>query len=65
VTRDGDLLRGTSVYGIGGRELRHRWTTQILDDAAINEELAAVGLARCRFLDPEATWVLCASIRVA
>jgi len=53
------------VYGIGGRELRHRWTTQILDDAAINEELAAVGLARCRFLDPEATWVLCASIRVA
>jgi SAM-dependent methyltransferase len=61
VTRDGDRLTATSVYVIDGRELRHRWTAQVLDDAALDRELATVGLARRRFLDPEATWVLCTS----
>jgi SAM-dependent methyltransferase len=61
VMRDGDRLSATSVYVIDGRELRHRWTAQILDDAALDRELVAVGLARVRFLDPEATWVLCTS----
>ena len=61
VTRDGDRLSATSVYVIDGRELRHRWTAQILDDAALDRELAAVGLARVRFLDPEARWALCAT----
>jgi SAM-dependent methyltransferase len=60
VTRDGDRLNATSVYVIDGRRLRHRWTAQILDDAALDRELAAVGLTRVRFLDPEATWALCA-----
>ena len=60
VTRDGDRLHAISVYVIDGRELRHRWTAQILDDAALDQELAASGLTRRRFLDPEATWVLCA-----
>ena len=59
VTRNGDRLSATSVYVIDGRELRHRWTAQILDDAALDRELAAVGLARVRFLDPKATWALC------
>jgi SAM-dependent methyltransferase len=58
VTRNGDRLSATSVYVIDGRELRHRWTAQILDDAALDRELAAVGLARVCFLDPEATWGL-------
>jgi len=58
ITRDGDLLSATSVYVIDGRELRHRWTTRILDDNALDRELAAAGLARRRFLDPPATWVL-------
>ncbi|HEX9358528.1 MAG TPA: class I SAM-dependent methyltransferase [Streptosporangiaceae bacterium] len=61
VTRHGDRLSAASVYVIGGRELRHRWTAQILDDAALDRELATVGLARRRFLDLEATWVLCTS----
>ena len=60
VTRDGARLSATSVYVIDGRRLRHRWTAQILDDAALDRELAAVGLTRVRFLDPEATWALCA-----
>ena len=60
VMRNGDRLSATSVYVIDGRELWHRWTAQILDDAALDRELAAVGLARVRFLDPEATWVMCA-----
>jgi hypothetical protein len=59
VTRDGDLLSATSVYIIDGQQLRYRWTAQILDDAAVDRELAAVGLARVRFIDPEATWALC------
>jgi SAM-dependent methyltransferase len=62
VTRDGDRLSATSVYVVDGRELRHRWTAQILDDAALDRELAAVGLTRVRFLDPEARWVLCATL---
>jgi SAM-dependent methyltransferase len=61
VTRNGDRLSATSVYVIDARELRHRWTAQILDDAALDRELAAVGLARVRFLDPKATWALCAT----
>ena len=61
VTRNGDRLSATSVYVIDGRKLRHRWTAQILDDDALDRELAAVGLTRVRFLDPEATWVLCAA----
>jgi SAM-dependent methyltransferase len=61
VTRNGDRLSATSVYVIDGRELRHRWTAQILDDAALDRELAAVGLTRVRFLDPEARWALCAA----
>jgi SAM-dependent methyltransferase len=61
VTRDGDRLTATSVYTIDGRELRHRWTTQILDDAALDLALRAAGLVRARFLDPQATWVLCTS----
>jgi SAM-dependent methyltransferase len=60
VTRTGDRLSATSVYVIDDRELRHRWTAQILDDAALDRVLAAVGLARVGFLDPEATWALCA-----
>jgi hypothetical protein len=60
VTRNGDRLSATSVYVIDGRELRHRWTAQILDAAALDRELAAVGLARVRFRDPKATWALCA-----
>jgi SAM-dependent methyltransferase len=59
VTRNGDLLSATSVYLIDGRKLRHRWTAQILGDAALDQELTAVGLTRVRFLDPEATWAVC------
>jgi SAM-dependent methyltransferase len=59
VARDGELLTATSVYRLDGRELRHHWTDRILDDAALDRELAAVGLARRRFLDPRRTWVLC------
>jgi SAM-dependent methyltransferase len=61
VTRNDDRLSATSVYVIDGRELRHRWTAQILDDAALDRELAAVGLTRVRFIDPEARWALCAT----
>jgi SAM-dependent methyltransferase len=61
VTRSGDRLSATSVYVIDGRTLRHRWTAQILDDGALDLELAAVGLTRVRFLDPEARWALCAT----
>jgi SAM-dependent methyltransferase len=59
VTRNDDRLSATSVYVIDGRTLRHRWTAQILNDAALDRDLAAVGLTRVRFLDPEATWALC------
>ena len=59
VMRNGDRLSATSVYVIGGRELRHRWTAQIVDDAALDHELAAAGLTRVRFLDPQAAWALC------
>ena len=58
--RNGDQLSATSVYVIDGRELRHRWTAQILDDAALDHELAAAGLTHVRFLDPETEWALCA-----
>jgi SAM-dependent methyltransferase len=60
VRRNGDQLSATSVYVIDGRELHHRWTAQILDDAALDHELAAAGLTHVRFLDPETEWALCA-----
>ena len=59
VTRNDDRLSATSVCVIDGRTLRHRSTAQILDDAVLDHELAAAGLARVRFLDPQATWALC------
>ncbi|MFD7654439.1 class I SAM-dependent methyltransferase [Actinosynnema sp. NPDC059797] len=56
VRRDGDLLHATVDYLVDGRRWEHPFTARRLTVDELDDELAAVGLARDAWLAEDLTW---------
>lgn len=61
VARDGQTFSAVAVYEVGEDRWEQPYTARILDDAAIETDLAAAGLALRKCLD--AAWFVAESIR--
>jgi SAM-dependent methyltransferase len=54
---EGTLLRGEMEYVVAGDSLFHAFEALLVDEAQIDEELAAAGLRRRRYLDDAGSWI--------
>jgi SAM-dependent methyltransferase len=55
--RRGWLVDGVMEYEIAGARLRHAFTSALLTDRELDDDLAAAGLRRRRLLDAADTWL--------
>jgi SAM-dependent methyltransferase len=58
----GRILSGEMHYQVGDREWSQPFSTHILDDEEIANELVSIGLRLDRWLDPERLWLTARSV---
>jgi SAM-dependent methyltransferase len=55
---DGGLISGVMEYVVDGETLEHEFTSRVLRDEELDQDLAAAGLGRDRTLDERGGWVV-------